>query len=1354
MATSNNHGEHAHMAHLDLMPVDANGTATTATHVAVNNGDWFDPATWAHGQVPGDGALVHIPKDVSVSYEGASDAKLFIVRVDGHLNMHAGNGAQTKMVVDTIVTSTGSSLKIDARGATDGTVDVVFAEGAPAAHHWSYMDHSGGDGVIGRHTWDPDQLSLGLVASGEVEIKGQDIAASLQLATGPAEGATELVFDGAGDPGWQAGQKIVIGGTSYLGRDADAALMTEDEVRTIVDVREVGGRMIVTLDRPLDHDHRGPIDPTTGGELTGYVGNLTRNVTFSSAAADPDGDGIAGRGVSLTEAKGFGEHYVTERGHIMFMHNDDVSVVDAAFLGLGRTDKSRDIDDLVTEPERDRWVLEDNGTPGQYDPETDTPLENAAHAVTNMRGRYALHIHEANEAHHHHGDDDCQPEGVIGPCPDTGGPICHCGKPDRDQDGDGIPNAEDADHFHGAWLEGNVVWGTPGWGIVQHSSDAVIKENVVYDAKGAAFVAELGDEAGRWEGNLAVGTFGGVEKSDNQDDNNFNEDDGNSGVGYYVKARAIDMIDNVAHSSARAGFFYHNAGAGAKPVPAGSVPDDLAALVIGREALNVEDLPMRVFDGNEVIAARQGIRIMTDSHDAVRKFNDAWSHMTNFTAWEIDEAGVSITYSSKYLFENFLVLGTETKVTDDAKASSAGIYFKVSAADITVLSSHIESFDHAVATWTQFGNRQEYRRGYWDPKAPSPYHPSERYEGMGHVDGIDNAAHNLWNINVIGLTYDDIKWKAVRAPAIDVEVRPGVTVKQQGVQIWNSLTETRSDHGVEIELLGDSRDGALVALWREDIANNPDQAAMLARHIPLAYQDTVHPGQIFLNGIGRITREHYGDYQHGINADIWSGTVLEFAKTDSLGRHVFLYGDFAPLDPDSAERAVTTNERLVITREMVDGVLVRDGYRTVEGLPDVKFVIVEQLFTDRATGALTKKKFLIALDLAWEMPEGVKNAGLLLIDGDLIVADQYRLFQDGVLVEGRKPIVLGDRPPAGVGQFDSGRFATDAADDLAFGAASDTVDAGGGDDVLRGFAAADYLTGGAGNDALFGGDGWDRLSGGDGDDLLDGHYLRDFLYGGEGQDRLQGKIGRDDLYGGGGHDILVGGAGNDRLWGEAGDDELDGGNQGDTLDGGDGDDRLSGGIGFDDLYGGAGADVLAGNAGNDRLFGGDGADLMNGGARADQLYGGDGDDQLFGDAGADRLYGEAGDDLLEGQLGLDQLYGGDGQDILAGGGAKDRLYGGAGDDRLAGERGNDRLEGGSGADRFVFDAASDNDVITDFEDGVDAIEFLIESFGFDDLEILRQGDDTVITHQGGTIRLVDIDPGQIDRSDFLFDAPG
>ena len=130
--SGSDHSGHLHMSHLDLMPVDANGHAPHATHVAVNNGDWFNPSTWANGQVPAEGALVHIPAGVSVAYEGASDANLFIVRVDGVLNVYAENGQATKMVVDTMITSNASQLNIDARNPSDGTVDIVFAEGAPA----------------------------------------------------------------------------------------------------------------------------------------------------------------------------------------------------------------------------------------------------------------------------------------------------------------------------------------------------------------------------------------------------------------------------------------------------------------------------------------------------------------------------------------------------------------------------------------------------------------------------------------------------------------------------------------------------------------------------------------------------------------------------------------------------------------------------------------------------------------------------------------------------------------------------------------------------------------------------------------------------------------------------------------------------------------------------------------------------------------------------------------------------------------------------------------------------------------------------------------------------------------------
>ena len=627
-------------------------------------------------------------------------------------------------------------------------------------------------------------------------------------------------------------------------------------------------------------------------------------------------------------------------------------------------------------------------------------------------------------------------------------------------------------------------------------------------------------------------------------------------------------------------------------------------------------------------------------------------------------------------------------------------------------------------------------------------------DGMGAIEGITNVAHNLWNTNVIGLTYDDIAGVIVRSPAIDVETQPGVITSQRGVNILNSVTQTGTP-GVDIELLGDSRDGALVALWREDIATNPNQAAMLATHIPLAYQDDVFLGQVVLGSAGNlIRRESFTDYQHGINADIWSGTVLEFAKEDSLGRQVFLYGDFSPLDPSQIERTVTTNERLVFTKEMIDATLVTDGYVTVAGIDDVKFVVLQVSFTDRVSGDMAPQRFLVALDQAWVLPEGTVNGGLLLIDDNLIVAPQYRVFDNGVLVEGRQPIVLGDSPlPEGT-DYQSGTFTTDWNDNLTFGAEADSVHGGGGDDVIKGLAAADVLDGGAGHDALFGGNGWDRLIGGADDDLLDGHLQRDQLFGGDGQDRLQGGMGRDMLDGGTGHDSLIAGNGMDEVYGGAGDDIANGGNGKDTLDGGDGNDQLSGGTGFDDLFGGAGDDVLMGNAGNDVLYGGEDNDLLNGGARADQLFGGNGADMLLGDAGADRLYGEDGVDILQGQLGLDKLYGGAGDDALSGGGGDDKLFGGDGADALHGDKGRDQLTGGSGADRFVFEQDAGNDVITDFEDGIDAIEFMIESFGFEDITLLQDGADVVVTHQGGQLTLIQTDVGTLDESDFNFLTPG
>ncbi|MEM8699934.1 MAG: hypothetical protein AAGF44_12230, partial [Pseudomonadota bacterium] len=712
----------------------------------------------------------------------------------GTLTFNAETHPQTKMVVDTIITAPSSKLEVLATRATDGEVDIVFAEGQPAGFGNHYTDHSAGDGVLGRYDWDPSQLSLGLVASGQVQIKGKEVEAHMQLLEGPSAGDSTLIFDAwaEGATTWEPGQQIVVGGAAYLGRDAEGNFQSQDEVRSITLIETVGDKMLVHLDQPLEYDHRGPADPDTGHELTVSVGNLTRNVTLSSEVADRDGDGEADRAVSLGDDPGADGHYVTERGHVMFMHNDDVTVTNTSFFGLGRTDKSQELDDFQTKTdtggtELNHRLWEDANDNGLFDAGVDTWLTTAADEIQNMRGRYALHIHMAGTGHdHNHGEMDAE-GGLIGPCARTGEPICQCGG--IDEDGDGRPDfylhaiedpashdgfgtlvdtdedgrydavrhtAEEHARLHGedrgALIDGNVVWGSPGWGIVQHDSKADLIGNVTYDIDGAAIVSESGNETGRWEGNATFTTYGTRPEPGNDDSDDFNDNFGHEGVGFWLHSRAIDVVDNVAFSSARTAFRYQQNGVDLKEVDTSDL-GDLADIAPGAATVAAEDVPITLFDGNRAIAAQEGIRIITDPLDSVRKFNDAYSHLTDFTAWEIAEAGVKTTYTSKYIFRDFLLLGSQHENGFDARA---GFFFKVSSADITVVDSHVEGFAKANESWFKVGDRQEYRRGYWDPLDAWGGDWVELHEGAGLVHGIDNPAYNLWNQNIVNLTSDNL----------------------------------------------------------------------------------------------------------------------------------------------------------------------------------------------------------------------------------------------------------------------------------------------------------------------------------------------------------------------------------------------------------------------------------------------------------------------------------------------------------------------------------------------------------------------------------------------------------------------
>ncbi|MDQ2067265.1 calcium-binding protein [Xinfangfangia sp. CPCC 101601] len=76
-----------------------------------------------------------------------------------------------------------------------------------------------------------------------------------------------------------------------------------------------------------------------------------------------------------------------------------------------------------------------------------------------------------------------------------------------------------------------------------------------------------------------------------------------------------------------------------------------------------------------------------------------------------------------------------------------------------------------------------------------------------------------------------------------------------------------------------------------------------------------------------------------------------------------------------------------------------------------------------------------------------------------------------------------------------------------------------------------------------------------------------------------------------------------------------------------------------------------------------------------------------------------------GGAGADTLQGTGGDDLLSGGDGADLLNGGAGDDVLIDGPGADTMTGGGGADIFVLSTDGQLNIITDFQPGIDRIDF-------------------------------------------------
>lgn len=319
------HGDNAGMAQEHMQVLDLVDRAE-ATHVAIGDGDWFDPATWHEGRIPDAGAKVLIPEGVSVLYGQESDEALFSVRVDGELAF--ATDVNSKILLDTMVVSPTGRLEIGTEeNPVDPDVDVQIV--------------IANNGDINT-SWDPSLLSRGVVSHGQVEIHGAEKASFLKVSEAPMFGDTEINLSEIPE-GWEIGDTIVLTGTHKKGWYWNGSQMAyhESEDEEVV-ITGINGHTL-TIDRPLAYNHDTPRD-----DLFAYVANTSRNITFSSE----DGEDTA----------------VHHRGHVMFMHSDDVDVRYAAFDDLGRTDKSTPAADV--------------GTFGTIEPDS------------NIKGRYSFHFHK------------------------------------------------------------------------------------------------------------------------------------------------------------------------------------------------------------------------------------------------------------------------------------------------------------------------------------------------------------------------------------------------------------------------------------------------------------------------------------------------------------------------------------------------------------------------------------------------------------------------------------------------------------------------------------------------------------------------------------------------------------------------------------------------------------------------------------------------------------------------------------------------------------------------------------------------------------------------------------------------
>jgi hypothetical protein len=541
-----------HLSLLQLVRYDQ------VTNYAVRSGAWSDPSIWKGGVVPANGAKVLIPYGVKVTVDGLISQPIGTIRVDGTLTY--ATTTNTELKVDTMVVSDSGRFEM-------GTEANPVQAGVTA--HLMFTDN----GPIDR-TADPFGIGRGLISHGSVSMYGAAVTSSTDLLGSTYAGSNVLPLTSV-PANWQVGNQIVVAAT-------DGGTQ-QNEVRHIIGIYG----QIILLDQPLAYNHLSS-SPT----LRIQVANLTRNVVIDSEATSID-----------------------RYGHVMFMHNPDVSINYAAFNRLGRTDKSQPINDAVVDA---NWHLK----PG---------------TGTNPRARYAVHFHRT-----------------------------------------GTVNNGDP-----AIVHGSVVDGSPGWGFVNHSSYVDMSDNVAFDAFGAGFVAEAGDEIGSFTRNIAIGSKGSGEETDARQ---AIQDFGHEGDGFWFQGTGISVTDNVAAGNGGSGFYVYGRGLVQGGVLTQFLSQNLPdpSIANGAKFINVGDVPMLQFARNTAYDSGTGLTIQYHLENATHSLTGTFSDSKFWNNYE----GIALPYANQVVLRNLTVLAPNSTVPPFAGIASNDLTRNIEFDNLQVIGFH------------------------------------------------------------------------------------------------------------------------------------------------------------------------------------------------------------------------------------------------------------------------------------------------------------------------------------------------------------------------------------------------------------------------------------------------------------------------------------------------------------------------------------------------------------------------------------------------------------------------------------------------------------------------------------------